>query len=107
MSWVRVPPEQLFSFSMEKVVVLPCFDICRSKSFHVYMYIHIIYIVYNMIYNYTFTTTHIYHIALFPWGVHVHYFTLTYESQKFPPILCNSYNFIYTYYPVCTCAARG
>ena len=39
MSWVRVPPEQLFSFSMEKelfmLVVLPCFDLCRSKSFHV------------------------------------------------------------------------
>ena len=29
----------LFSFSMEKelfrLVVLPCFDLCRSKSFHV------------------------------------------------------------------------
>ena len=31
--------EALFSFSMEKemfrLVVLPCFDLCRSKSFHV------------------------------------------------------------------------
>ena len=40
MSWVRVPTEQLFfSFSMEKelfkLVVLPCFDLCRSKIFHV------------------------------------------------------------------------
>ena len=38
---VRVPLEQLFlfSFSMEKelfrLVVLPCFDLCRSKNVHV------------------------------------------------------------------------
>ena len=40
MSWVRIPPEQLF-FHKEKLlrfVVLPCFDIrtvCQSNSFHV------------------------------------------------------------------------
>ena len=39
MSWVGVPPEQLFfHFPWEKLfglAVLPCFDLCRSKSFHV------------------------------------------------------------------------
>ena len=39
-SWVRVPPEQLFfKFSMEKelfrLVVLSCFDLCFYKRFHV------------------------------------------------------------------------
>ena len=37
MSWILVPPEQLFSFSIGKetfrLVVLPCFDLCRSNSF--------------------------------------------------------------------------
>ena len=38
MLWVRVPPEQLFSFSMERemfrLIVLSCFDLYRSNSFH-------------------------------------------------------------------------
>ena len=39
MSLVRVPPEQLFFHfpwkEMFRLVILPCFDLCRSNSFHV------------------------------------------------------------------------
>ena len=39
MLWVRVPPEQLFFIFYGKGVVqdrcIGCFDLCRSKSFHV------------------------------------------------------------------------
>ena len=39
MSWVQVPPEQLFFIFQKKellrLVVLPCIDLCRSNTFHV------------------------------------------------------------------------
>ena len=101
--WVQIPLEQLFfSFSMEKemfrLVVLPCFDLCRSNS-SIYIRFHVC--TPAVLYIYTRYTVHIHQLyctytpailyIYTSYTVHIHQLYCTYT----PAIL-----YIYTSYTV-------